>query len=143
MKRDARSLSLLTAEQFHRVSRAISDRTRYDILCKVFASSGLTCGGAAEGLPISAATASHHIRKLFNAGLVDVTKQGRHRIVVPRQRSWKAYLALLEGFSPLALPERQWEIRGSRTNMASRRAQGDVRKPYRPLSPRDATKGTY
>jgi DNA-binding transcriptional ArsR family regulator len=71
MKRDARSLSLLTAEQFHRVSRAISDRTRYDILCKVFASSGLTCGGAAEGLPISAATASHHIRKLFNAGLVE------------------------------------------------------------------------
>jgi len=55
----------------------------------------MTCGGPAEGLPISAATTSHHIQELFNAGLVDVTRQGRHRIVVPRQRIWKAYLALL------------------------------------------------
>src|SRR5258705_12610889 len=95
MKRRARSLPLLTAEQFHRISRAVSDKTRYDMLRKVFASSGLTCGGAAEGLPISAPTASHHIRELFNAGLVEVTRHGRHRIVVPRQRIWKAYLALL------------------------------------------------
>ncbi len=71
MKRGARSLPLLTAEQFHRISRAVSDNTRYDILRKVFASSGLTCGGAAEGLPISAATVSHHLRQLFDAGLVD------------------------------------------------------------------------
>jgi hypothetical protein len=45
MKRGARSLPLLTGEQFHRISRAVSDKTRYDILRKVFASSGLTCGG--------------------------------------------------------------------------------------------------
>ncbi len=95
MKRGARSLPLLTAEQFHRISRAVSDNTRYDILRKVFASSGLTCGGAAEGLPISAATVSHHLRQLFDAGLVELKRQGRHRIVVPRQRIWKAYLALL------------------------------------------------
>src|SRR6266436_6094149 len=64
MKRGARSLPLLTAEQFHRISRAVSDNTRYDILRKVFASSGLTCGGAAEGLPISAATVSPKARGL-------------------------------------------------------------------------------
>jgi len=96
MKRSADSLPLLTAGQFNRISRALSDGTRYDILRKVFASRGLTCGAAAEGLPISAATASHQIRKLFNASLADVTRQGGHRMVVPRQRIWKAYLALLE-----------------------------------------------
>jgi ArsR family transcriptional regulator len=95
MKKGARPLPLLTSEQFRRISRAISARTRYDILRKIFASGGLTCGGAAEGLPISAATASHHIRELFNAGLVDVTRQGASQIVAPRQRIWKAYLALL------------------------------------------------
>jgi DNA-binding transcriptional ArsR family regulator len=92
---DSRS-STLSAEQFHRISRAISDRTRYDILRKVFESSGLTCGCAAEGLAISAATASHHIRKLCESGLVDKTRTGRYRIVVPRQSVWKAYLDLLE-----------------------------------------------
>jgi DNA-binding transcriptional ArsR family regulator len=88
----AGSLPFLTAEQFHRISRAVSDSTRYDILRKVLASGGLTCGGAAEDLSISAATAAHHIRELFNAGfLVEVTRQGRHRIVGPRQR--------MEGFN--------------------------------------------
>jgi ArsR family transcriptional regulator len=95
VKEASRSVPLLTAEEFHRISRAVSDKTRYEMLRKVFASSGLTCGAAAEGLPISTATASHHIRELFNAGLVDVTRQGRYRIVVPRQQIWKAYLALL------------------------------------------------
>jgi DNA-binding transcriptional ArsR family regulator len=88
--------SPLSAEQFHRISRAISDRTRYDILRKVFESNGLTCGQAAEGLSISAATTSHHIRKLFDSGLVDMTRKGRYRIVVPRWRIWKAYLSHLE-----------------------------------------------
>jgi len=88
--------SPLSAEQFHRISRAISDGTRYDILRKVFQISGLTCGQAAEGLSISAATASHHIRKLFDSGLVGMTKKGRYRIVVPQQRVWRAYLRFLE-----------------------------------------------
>jgi hypothetical protein len=98
MKNGARSRPLVTAEQFNRISRAVSDSTRYDILRKVFASSGLTCGGAAEGLSISAATAfAPYPGALFNAGLVDVTRQGRHRIVGPRPRIWKAYLLGSEG----------------------------------------------
>src|SRR5260370_33484605 len=89
MKKGARSLprrvrpreggdsqaSLLSAEQSHRISRAISDRTRCDILRRVFESGGLTCG--AEGLSISAATASHHIRKLFESVVVDMMRRGQ------------------------------------------------------------------
>src|SRR5260370_20689925 len=71
-------------------------RTRYAILRKVFAGEGVTCGCAAEGLSISAATTSHHIRQLSLSGLIEVTKHGRYRIVGPRRRGWKAYLALLQ-----------------------------------------------
>src|SRR5260370_39544901 len=70
-------------------------RTRYDILRTVSAGAGVTCGCAAGGLSISAATTSHHIRQLSLSGLIEVTKHGRYRIVGPRRRVWKAYLALL------------------------------------------------
>ncbi len=95
MKKGAHAQSAMGEEQFHRISRVISDRTRYDILRKVFAGEGVTCGCAAEGLSISAATTSHHIRELSLSGLIDVTKHGRYRIVGPRRRVWKAYLVLL------------------------------------------------
>ncbi|SFS15132.1 transcriptional regulator, ArsR family [Granulicella pectinivorans] len=86
----------LTAEQFQRITRALSDPTRYEMLRRIYASEEvMNCGGSCAGLPISAATASHHLRELEIADLIQVSKDGRFKNLEPRRDVWQAYLAQL------------------------------------------------
>jgi ArsR family transcriptional regulator len=85
----------LTPEQFQRIGRAISDPNRWQMLQCIFAQPETTCGAVAGPLPITAATASHHLRELEIAELVTVTRDGRYKKLTPRRDIWKAYLAHL------------------------------------------------
>jgi ArsR family transcriptional regulator len=86
----------LTPEQFQRITRALGDPTRYEMLRRIYASAEcLTCGGAVEELPITAGTGSHHLRELEIADLITVTRDGRHKRLTPRRSVWRAYLAEL------------------------------------------------
>jgi ArsR family transcriptional regulator len=86
----------LTPEQFQRIAKALADPTRYEMMRRIFCKQGeMNCSGALCGLPISAATGSHHLRELELADLVSVAKDGRYRILTPRRDVWRAYLAQL------------------------------------------------
>ena len=86
----------LTPEQFQRITRALSDPTRYEMLRRVYASTEtMNCGCTCSGLPISAGTASHHLRELEIAELIQVAKDGRFRLLTPRRDVWAAYLSQL------------------------------------------------
>ncbi len=85
----------LTPEQFQRIGRAISDPNRWEMMRQIFAEPETTCGAVAATLPITAGTASHHLRELEIADLVTVTKCGRYKKLAPRRDIWKAYLAQL------------------------------------------------
>jgi ArsR family transcriptional regulator, arsenate/arsenite/antimonite-responsive transcriptional repressor len=85
----------LTTQQFQRISRAIAEPTRYEMLRRIFNCRTLNCTEAANDLTISAATGSHHLRELELADLIRVTKDGRFRKLEPRRKVWRAYLALL------------------------------------------------
>lgn len=87
--------SELTPEQFQRIGRAVSDANRWEMLRLIFSHPEMTCGDVAANLPISAATASHHLKELEMAELVEVTKCGRFRKLMPRRNIWNAYLAQL------------------------------------------------
>jgi ArsR family transcriptional regulator len=89
------SKAALTPEQFQRISRAIAEPTRYEMLRRIFHCHTLTCTAAASDLSISAATGSHHLRELELADLIRVTKDGRFRKLEPRRKVWRAYLASL------------------------------------------------
>lgn len=86
----------LTAEQFQRVGRAVSDPNRWEMLRLIFSQPDVTCGDATSGLPITAGTASHHLKELESAELVTVTKCGRFKKLTPRREVWQAYLAQLQ-----------------------------------------------
>ncbi len=86
----------LTAEQFQRISRALADPNRYEMLRRIYSTEGQTCGGVTCELPIAAGTASHHLRELELAELIQVTKDGRYRKLAPRREVWRAYLAELQ-----------------------------------------------
>ena len=85
----------LTAEQFQRISRALADATRYEMLRRIYAEDDLTCGVVCDELPVTAGTASHHFRELEEAELVKVTKFGRYKKLTARRDVWQAYLAQL------------------------------------------------
>ena len=61
----------------------------------IFAQPDSTCGLIAGELPISAATASHHLKELEAAELIATEKCGRFRKLMPRRDIWMAYLAEL------------------------------------------------
>lgn len=87
---------VLTPVQFQRITRAIAEPTRYEILRRIFASAEtIHCGAAACDLRISPATGSHHLRELEAADLIQVRKEGRFRQLTPRRDVWEAYLAQL------------------------------------------------
>ncbi len=86
----------LTIEQFQRIARAVSDTNRWEMLRLIFSQPEVTCGDVTAGLPITAGTASHHLKELEVAELVTVTKCGRYRKLTPRRDIWRAYLRQLQ-----------------------------------------------
>jgi ArsR family transcriptional regulator, arsenate/arsenite/antimonite-responsive transcriptional repressor len=90
----------LTPDQFNRITKALADPTRYEMLRRIFAqncdqSKDMNCGDCVHDLPISPATGSHHLRELELADLISVAKDGRFKILTPRRDIWSAYLAQL------------------------------------------------
>ena len=87
----------LTPDHVQRIAHAIADPNRYDILTRVYASAtAMTCGCAKGTLAISDATCSHHLKELHEAELIDVERDGRHRLLTPRRDVWKAFLRQLK-----------------------------------------------
>lgn len=85
----------LTEEQFATISRAVSDPRRFAILKQVAASdapSGMPCGGLQEHTVISAATISHHLKELSEAGLILAERDGRCSNLTLDRQVWQAYL---------------------------------------------------
>jgi ArsR family transcriptional regulator len=86
----------MTARQFSRISKAISDGKRYRMLQRIAADPGeVTCGSVRGGLGITAATCSHHIKELYDAGLIDVRRAGKFGYLKLKRRVWQQFLAQL------------------------------------------------
>ncbi len=88
----------MDSQQFHRISKALADPRRYEILSRIAKCRELACSDVRCELPITAATLSHHIKELVNAGLVELRREGQFAHLKLRRKVWREYLSRLGKF---------------------------------------------
>jgi ArsR family transcriptional regulator len=81
--------------QLHRISKALADPRRYEILSRIAKRRELACSDVRCKLPITAATLSHHIKELANAGLIEIRRKGQFAHMKLRREVWRRYLSQL------------------------------------------------
>ena len=82
-------------QQFQRISKALADPRRYELLSRIGKNSEIACSDLRCGLPITAATLSHHVKELNNAGLIEVRREGQFAHLRLRRKVWREYLSKL------------------------------------------------
>ena len=85
----------MDSQQFHRISKALADPRRYEILSRIAKCRELACSDVRGEIPITAATLSHHIKELVNAGLVEMRREGQFAHMKLRRKVWREYLSQL------------------------------------------------
>jgi ArsR family transcriptional regulator, arsenate/arsenite/antimonite-responsive transcriptional repressor len=85
----------LTDERFHLIAKALADPRRYDLLCRIGkAGDTLSCESIRTSCcVVTAATISHHMKELENAGLVESSREGKFVTYRLRREVLEAYLA--------------------------------------------------
>jgi len=86
-----RATPALSDQQFQTIGRALADPRRFAILQQIAASETLPCSALQEHTAISAATISHHLKELSEAGLVTMERDGRCSNLFFCRPTWQAY----------------------------------------------------
>jgi ArsR family transcriptional regulator len=89
-------MTTLTPRQIELVAKALAEPRRVDMLRQIGTCDGTTpCSALAAGNDITPATLSHHMKELENAGLIEVSREGKFAHLKLNRPVLDAYLAQL------------------------------------------------
>jgi ArsR family transcriptional regulator, arsenate/arsenite/antimonite-responsive transcriptional repressor len=90
------SKTTLDDQQLTRISRALADPNRFEMLQRIAAAKQApTCSCVRDWLGLAPATISHHLKELEGAGLVKVERDGKFAHLTLRRGVWAAYVKRL------------------------------------------------
>jgi ArsR family transcriptional regulator, arsenate/arsenite/antimonite-responsive transcriptional repressor len=97
----------LTRSRRAAILKALADPRRFELLERI-ANAGcpMDCTQVRVGLPISAATLSHHLKELETAGLIQIRREGKFHYLTLRQGVLKALAAALTSLGGKGCPNR-------------------------------------
>ena len=75
---------------------------RATLLEKIYFDQQITVGELCAESTVSAGTVAHHIKILKEAGLIQIRRQGRYRLLVAQGNTWETYLDCLANLGKAA-----------------------------------------
>lgn len=88
--------TFVDAEQFQRISKALADPRRVEILEHIAKRAEVGCRRLCDCFPVRQATISHHLKELTGAGLVESRRDGQFVYYRTRPATLDAYMAELK-----------------------------------------------
>ncbi|MFZ5552478.1 MAG: ArsR/SmtB family transcription factor [Bacteroidota bacterium] len=80
-----------------KISKALADETRYKILKTLMDKGEISCGELESHFTLSQPTISHHLKILYDCGLIIAQKEGQHSLLTVNKKTLKKYLQTIEG----------------------------------------------
>ncbi len=80
-----------------KISKALADGTRYKILKTLMGKGEISCGELESHFTLSQPTISHHLKILYDCGLITAQKDGQHSLLSVNKKTLQKYLQTIEG----------------------------------------------
>lgn len=80
-------------EQRVKIFKALSEIKRIEILRYLYCDKNIhTCGDIERSIGMNKSNHSYHVKILLEAGLVDVTRHGQHKVVTIKETTFHEFL---------------------------------------------------